>query len=238
MRTLCVIPVRGGSKGIPRKNLATLFDDMTLLEWTIRQAHAVYDTDEVIVSTEDRAMSDLASACNSQVHHRPSELAQDSSSTASVVEHLVQEQKKSGRRYDVIAILQVTSPLRDAADIRSAREIMLTGNYDSVVSAYREDLTHPAKMYFWEGAMARPVLPEMEGLRRQDLPQVFRRNGAIFMATMEHFERTGALWGGRTGLVQMPKSRSVDVDSEHDLAAAREFFAVHPDMKNAAENSQ
>lgn len=238
MRTLCMIPVRGGSKGIPRKNLATLFDDMTLLEWTIRQAHAVYDADEVIVSTEDREMSDLARACDTEVHHRPRALAQDSSSTASVVEHLVQEHEASGLRYDLVTILQVTSPLREPADIRSAREMMLTGNYDSVVSAYSEDLTHPAKMYFREGAMARPVLPEMEGLRRQDLPQVFRRNGAIFMATMDHFERTGALWGGRTGLVQMPKGRSVDVDSENDLASAREFFVVHPEKKNAAEKSQ
>lgn len=238
MRTLCVIPVRGGSKGIPRKNVAVLFDEVTLLEWTILQAQAVYGADEVIVSTEDKQMMDIASQMGANVHQRSADLAKDSTSTASVVHQLTAETDQAGQCFDVIAILQVTSPLREADDLRSANTMMKSGLYDSVVSAYSEELTHPAKMYFKEGDIARPVLPEMEGHRRQDLPPVFRRNGAIFMATKQYFDRTGQLWGGRTGLVEMPRERSIDVDGPEDLAAARQYFIQYPSKKNQPEPKQ
>src|SRR5690606_14120664 len=104
--------------------------------------------------------------------------------------------------YAAIAILQVTSPLRLPQDIFRAREMIETGAYDSVVSAYPETATHPAKMYILRGGMAHAVLPEFETARRQDLPPVYRRNGAIFMVTRAQFERTGRLWGGRTGLAE------------------------------------
>lgn len=224
MRTICIIPVRGGSKGIPRKNVAELVDGVSLLEWTLRQATQAYGFEDVFVSTEDAEMARIASASRVQVVARPAELAQDETTTASVVEHLLQHVDPAQRRYSCIAILQVTSPLRTVDDISRSREMMQTGTYDSVVSAYEETSTHPAKMYFVESGTAVAVAPTYECSRRQDLPRVFRRNGAIFVVTRQHFDRTGRLWGGRTGLVEMPRERSVDIDTPEDLQKARHFL--------------
>ena len=104
---------------------------------------------------------------------------------------------------------------------------MESGDYDSVVSAYEVKDTHPAKMYLLnKGGEAVCVAPDFEFSRRQDLPQAFRRNGAIFLVTRSYFEKTGALWGGRTGLVAMPQSRSVDIDAPSDLELARNYVKL------------
>lgn len=222
--SLCIIPVRGGSKGIPRKNLAT-FDGVSLLEWTIRQAMQVYELDHIFISTEDRELAEVAAQCYAQVIERPSELARDSSTTVSVVDHLLGEVDPHGETFASLTILQVTSPLRKVEDVRRAEEMLRTGNYDSVISAFHEDEAHPAKMYVIEGKYAVPIAPPMEFERRQDLPKIFRRNGAIFVCTRKLYDRTGRLWGGKMGIVEMPRRRSVDIDALEDLELARRILA-------------
>lgn len=229
MKTLCVIPVRGGSKGIPRKNLAELFPGMSLLEWTIRQAQEVYEPDEIVVSSDDAEMLQVAESAGAQAIARPEALARDESTTASVVDHLLEELDAGGTLYQSVTILQATSPLRQSGDISAARAMLESGQYDSVVSGYREMHSHPAKFYFLDGETARPVLPEFEAARRQDLPPVYRRNGAIFMVTRGFYAQTGKLWGGRTGLAIMPVERSIDIDAPDDLERARSHFAALSD---------
>lgn len=225
-RILCLIPVRGGSKGIPRKNLAELTDGVSLLEWTIRQALETYPRRDIFVSSDDVEMLAIASAASVNAVSRPPELAGDSSTTASVVDHLLHSVDRTGDEFDAIAILQVTSPLRTTGDIRRSMDMIASGRYDSVVGAFEERDCHPAKMYYVESGSAVPVAPVHESRRRQDLPKVFRRNGAIFVVTMDYYRRTGKLWGGRTGLVEMPRERSVDVDAPADLEAARRYLSA------------
>lgn len=224
MRNACIIPVRGGSKGVPRKNLAELVEGISLLEWTIDQAMRCFDRDEIFVSTEDDEMASVATSRGACVVQRPLELAQDHSTTASVVFDLLNTVDPGARRFDTVAILQVTSPLRRDEDVKSATNLMRTGRFDSVVSGFEVTDTHPAKMYYLDGEFAVPVSSEYETSRRQDLPKVFRRNGAIFMTTCRHFDATGTLWGGRTGLVMMPSERSIDIDTPRDLEVARQFI--------------
>lgn len=225
MRILNVIPVRGGSKGIPRKNAAEVMAGVSLLEWTLRQAHEACPPDDVVVSTEDAELARIAAGCGARVVDRPAELAQDGSTTASVVAHLLGRVDPDASRYQAISILQVTSPLREADDIRRSAQMIASGRFDSVVSAYQSFDCHPAKLYLLTPEGAQPVLPELETGRRQDLPPVYRRNGAIFVVTRDFYARTGRLWGGRTGLVEMPRARSVDVDAPEDLEAVRRYLA-------------
>jgi CMP-N,N'-diacetyllegionaminic acid synthase len=224
LTVLAVVPARGGSKGIPRKNLARLPSGMSLLEWTIDQALRCFGRDEVLVSTEDAEMAAVAAGRGAQIVSRPADLAQDHSTTASVVADLLARIDPGAGRYDTVAILQVTSPLRRDEDVARARALLESGRFDSVVSAFEVTDTHPAKMYYLDGDVAYPVSPEYETARRQDLPRVFRRNGAIFMTTRARFAATGTLWGGRTGLVVMPRERSIDIDGPDDLEAARRFL--------------
>lgn len=229
MRILCVIPVRGGSKGLPRKNAAEIVDGVSLLEWTIRQALAAYPVSDIIVSTEDAELAEIAQACGVLVVPRPANLAQDDTTTAAVVDQLLAKLDPNAERFNAVAILQVTSPLRHVGDIRLSIEMISSGAFDSVVSAYETTACHPAKLYFLDETQATqivtPVAPELQHARRQDLPKVFRRNGAIFIVTREYQKKMGQLWGGRTGLVVMPESRSIDIDAAADLARARQMLA-------------
>lgn len=230
MRILCVIPVRGGSKGLPRKNAAEIVEGVSLLEWTIRQALASYPLGDVVVSTEDAELAGIAQDCGVLVAARPAELAQDETTTAAVVDHLLAQLDPDAKLFDAIAILQVTSPLRQVGDIRRSIEMISSGAYDSVVSAYQTMACHPAKLYFLDETKATPtaipVAPELQRARRQDLPKAFRRNGAIFIVTREYYQKTGQLWGGCTGLVVMPESRSIDIDTAADLARVRQMLVL------------
>jgi CMP-N-acetylneuraminic acid synthetase len=225
MSVACIIPVRGGSKGIKRKNLSPLLGDVTLLDWTIDQALRCFKPSEVLVSTEDEELAAAARGRGAQVIPRPNHLAQDHSTTASVVEDLLENLDPSASKFHQVLILQVTSPLRQDSDVDAARELMDSGQFDSVISGFAIKEHHPAKMYFMDGDLARPVSSEFETARRQALPPVCLRNGAIFWTTRDWFTKTGQLWGGRTGLVVMPRDRSVDIDTPEDLAAAQDYLS-------------
>ena len=225
MNVACIIPVRGGSKGIQRKNLALLRGSVTLLDWTIDQALRCFSREQVIVSTEDVEMAERAQMRGARIVSRPPALADDYSTTASVVTDLLARTDRNATLFSQILILQVTSPLREDSDIRKARQLIDSGKFDSVVSGFELAEHHPAKMYYIDGDQARPVSPEFESVRRQDLPPVFRRNGAIFWTTRNWFEKTGRLWGGRTGLVVMEAERSIDIDRPADLVAVRRLLS-------------
>lgn len=220
-RPVCIIPVRGGSKGIPRKNLQEIVPGRSLLDWTLAQALEVFPAQDVVVSTEDDELAAIVAASDARLSRRPPHLALDESTTAEVVAHLLQQIDPDHAAYDAIMILQVTSPLRQVHDIHRALELGQTTSVVSVVSAYETMDSHPAKLYFLREGFAEPVKPELQYKRRQDLPPVYRRNGAIFLVRRDHFEETGFLWGGRTAIVDMPRARSIDIDSLADLAAAR-----------------
>ena len=228
MRILCVIPVRGGSKGLPRKNAVEIVEGVSLLEWTIRQGLASYPVGDVVVSTEDLELAGIAQNCGVLVVTRPAELAQDETTTAAVVDHLLAQLDPDAELFDAIAILQVTSPLRQVSDILRSIEMISSGAYESVVSAYQTMVCHPAKLYFLDESKAMPtavpVAPELQRARRQDLPKAYRRNGSIFIVTREYYEKTGQLWGGCTGLVVMPERRSIDIDTPADLLKARQIL--------------
>ncbi|OOY99066.1 acylneuraminate cytidylyltransferase family protein [Solemya velum gill symbiont] len=225
-RTICIIPVRGGSKGISRKNLSEIKNGISLLEWTIRQALRVYPQQDVYVSTEDGEMTDVARSCGAQVIARPKELATDESTSVSVVEHLLESVDPNADMFALITLLQVTSPLRTDDDVLLAKNKIESGQYDSVVSAFEDKISHPAKMYFLDSDRAIPVAPKYESMRRQDLPKVVQRNGAIFSVTRSFFEHEGRLWGGRTAIVEMPRERSIDIDAPIDLETARSYLGL------------
>ena len=222
-KNLCIIPVRGGSKGIPRKNLRNIYRKITLLEWTINQAKEVFSKEDIIISTEDSEMKEVAQSCNVRVIDRPKYLAKDNSKTISVIDHLFKVFEKENINFNTFTILQVTSPLRLITNIKDAIKLINNYNYDSVISVY-EDSKHPAKTYFIKKGNLEPVLPKYEYLQRQKLPKVVRRNGAIFSVNKDFYIQNKKLWGGRMGFILMSKERSIDIDTFDDLNKARLFL--------------
>ena len=222
-KSFCIIPVRGGSKGIPRKNLLKIYANLSLLEWTIFQAKKVYDTENIIISTEDFELKNIAKSCDVRVIDRPEYLAKDESSTLNVVDHLFEIFELDNLIVDSFTILQVTSPLREIINIKDALKLINSNQYDSVISVY-EDHNHPAKNYLLNEKYLKPVLPKHEFSSRQNLPKVLRRNGAIFSVKTNFYKEKKQLWGGRMGYVLMSKERSIDIDYFEDYLKAKEFL--------------
>ena len=156
--------MRGGSKGLPRKNALEIKEGISLLEWTIKQANEVFQNDDIIVSTEDLELSGIARKIGARALDRPTELAQDETTTAAVVENVLQDLDPEEKIYDAICILQVTSALRRKDDILKSIKMISSRKYDSIISCFELKNSHPAKQYTIneiQGLLiAEPILPE------------------------------------------------------------------------------
>lgn len=227
--TLAVITARGGSKGIPRKNIKDLAGK-PLIAYTVEAANASTLLTRCIVSTDDEEIAATARQYGADVPFmRPAELAQDHSTSMEVVQHALNTLRAQGEKYEYLMILQPTSPLRTAADIDACIHIATETGADSVMSMYElEDFSLKKLKRINEEGRILPYL-EAEGAestRRQDANAVYKRNCAIYLtktACIEH----GDLFGADSRAYVMPLERSVDINSPVDFELA-EFFLQRP----------
>lgn len=209
---LAIIPARGGSKGIPGKNLAAC-GGRPLVDWTIEAACAARYVDWAVLSSDDDAI--LARAGDGIIpHRRPAELAQDHTPTEPVIADAIDAFVRSQRIVpDILVLLQPTSPLRTGQHIDEAITLLRVTARDSVVD-YRDSVVSvvPSHAYLWtaEG----PLYTERR--RRQDMEQ-YEENGAIYATTMEQWRRSGDRLGGRVALYIMSEEHRYQVDSPEDL---------------------
>ena len=223
MTILAIIPARGGSKGVPRKNIRPLAG-RPLIGWTIAAALAAKGLDRVVVSTEDEEIADIARALGAEVPFlRPAELAADTSSTLDVLRHVVAElERRDGYRPDAVMTLQPTSPLRSPAHIDEAAALFVADPQAESLVSFVEvpHIFHPRSVMKRDasGYMV-PYLDDPQPTRRQDKEPVFARNGAAIYIT-----RTACLdrfvFGGRLLAYMMDEAHSLDIDTEADLARA------------------
>jgi CMP-N-acetylneuraminic acid synthetase/2-polyprenyl-3-methyl-5-hydroxy-6-metoxy-1,4-benzoquinol methylase len=221
MKVLGVIPARGGSKGVPRKNLS-LVAGRPLLAYTVDAAHASRHLARVIVSTDDPAIADAARALGVEVPFlRPAELASDDAPMLPVLQHALQKMARNGFAADAVVLLQPTSPLRRAEHIDGAIKLLRASGADSVVSVV--EVPHqfsPVSVMSLDGDRLRPYADGPLLTRRQDKPKVFARNGPAVLAVRADVIAAGSLYGHDCRPLVMTAADSVDVDSEEDLAAA------------------
>lgn len=218
MRTLGVIPARGGSKGLPGKNLRQVHG-RPLIAYTVAAARSARTLERVIVSTDHADIAQAARAYGAEVPFlRPRELAGDDTPTLPVLQHAVEEMDRLGYRCEVIVTLQPTSPLRTADDIDRAVALLADGGCDSVVSLV-ESPAHPSRMRLLDDGLVRPLMgPEFVLERRQDSPPVYAENGAIYVTRRDVLMERGVILGPKTKPLIMPRERSLDIDDEIDLA--------------------
>jgi N-acylneuraminate cytidylyltransferase len=222
-RTLAVIPARGGSKGVPRKNL-TEVAGRSLLARAIGVGHAAESVDVVVVSTDDDEIAEAATALDARVVDRPTRLAEDTTPTPPVILHAL-ESIEGGFGY--VVVLQPPAPLRTPADVDAAVHLLTSRpELDAVVSVYQVGDNHPGRMYRLEDAgILKPLHPELERQRRQDLPPVYHRNGAIYCTRVESLVSTGDLLSGQVGAYVMPAGWAVNIDTPDDLPIAEVVVA-------------
>lgn len=221
MEILAVIPARGGSKGVPRKNIKPLAGK-PLIYYSIEQAKRSKYISRIVVSTEDNEISEMAKEYGVEVIKRPLELAKDDSPTIDVILHVLDFlRNKEDYVPDVIVLLQPTSPLRTSEDIDHAIELFLScQDCLSLVSVTEFDNSP-----FWAMKIENSYLSPMFDIkyfkmRRQELPKAYKPNGAIFITTPTVLYRYRTFYTEKTIAYVMPPERSVDIDTEFDFLLA------------------
>lgn len=225
---LAVIPARGGSKGIPRKNLA-LLGGRPLIEYSIEAAQRSDAVDEVVLSTEDEEIAAVGERMGLDVtYRRPVELAGDATSMIDALAHALEWTARTrGRFPDEVMLLQPTSPLRSVEDIDGAVALLRESGAPSVVSVHPM-AEHPSECVSLSGEDWEYLVPPPAGaVRRQDYDHhFFFINGAIYVAGCQALlSRRGFLYPGETALFVMPRGRGLDVDSPLDLRIAEAIMA-------------
>jgi CMP-N,N'-diacetyllegionaminic acid synthase len=212
MNLLALIPARGGSKGIPRKNVR-LFCGKPLLQWTIDVALAAPSVDRVVVSTDDPEIAEIARAGGAEVPFlRPPELSSDTSPGIATVLHALQQLPEVS---DVL-LLQPTSPLRRVEDVEAIVDLHLHAGYDAVVSVAPSS-KHPAWMFSLSpDQVLEPLVALPNTACRQQLPPAYALNGALYLASRFFLERECSFLTARTLGYVMPPERSVDIDTPFD----------------------
>ncbi|MCA9447441.1 MAG: acylneuraminate cytidylyltransferase family protein [Candidatus Omnitrophica bacterium] len=212
-RTIAIIPARGGSKGIPKKNLA-LIDGVPLVAYTIRAALGVDQIEDVLVSTDDEEIAAVALKEGASVIRRPEELARDDSPTEPCVLHAMEKwEETEGVLLDWVVLLQPTAPLRDSTDIANAFKILEKSGADCILSVMER------REFHWEreGDFGVAQWDIDHPPRRQELRPDLIENGAIYISRADLYRKRGNRLGGKIALYEMPLERSIDVDEPFDL---------------------
>ena len=230
MRVLGLVPARGGSKGIPRKNVRDL-GGRPLLAWTAEAALAARLLSRVVLSTDDPEIAEVGRRCGLEVPFlRPAELARDETPTLPVLCHAVAELEKAGDRFDAVCLLQPTSPFRRPEDIDGCIELLEAAGLDAVVSVLPVPPEHnPHWVYFRGGdGLLRLATGEDQPIpRRQELPPAFHRDGSVYVTRRDVLMEGNSLYGKRLGgylIEALADSRSVNLDTPADWERAERLF--------------
>jgi len=219
MNTVAIIPARGGSKGIPRKNIKELCGK-PLITYIIETALRVRELDRVIVSTEDKEIAEVAKKCGAEVPFmRPEELARDETPTLPVLQHAVKYlEEKENYKPDIIVLLYATSPLLKHERVSEAIKLLKARGFDSVLSVV-EDRGH-----YWikRGEDYERLYPKVLK-NRQFTEPLFKENGAIYVCKRDLLMKENTMVGGKIGFLKMQKEESIDIDEPLDFEIA-EFF--------------
>ncbi|MDE6131239.1 MAG: acylneuraminate cytidylyltransferase family protein [Muribaculaceae bacterium] len=220
-RPLIIIPARGGSKGIPRKNIR-LLDGKPLIAYTIEVAKAVAgDPRLIVLSTDDAEIARVAREWGIDVPYmRPAELAADTSGTREVLLHAMDWADSQGLHYDCVLLLQPTSPLRTAEDVRQAID-MYSPDIDMVVSVM-ESAANPYYDCFETGTDGFLHISKGDGTltRRQDAPHAWQYNGAVYVINPESLRRMPMGAFPRRLPLVMKRENSIDLDTPLDWTIA------------------
>ena len=227
---LGLIMARGGSKGLPRKNLREL-GGKPMVVWSIEAGNQSQYIDRLILSSDDQEIIETVRPLDCEIPFvRPKSLASDTSSATDVSRHALESLPK---KYDYLVLLQPTSPLRIACDIDRCVELCYQYKAPACVTIVESEKS-PHWMYKLQGdCRLEPVISEAEKIfRRQDLPKTFTLNGAVFVARTDWILDQNDFLGPGTLGSEMPRIRSIDIDSEIDLVVANAFLEEISRAKN------
>ena len=222
---IAIIPARGGSKRIPRKNVRP-FSGRPMIAWPIAAAAASGLFDHILVSTDDADIADVARQAGAEVPFtRPEELADDHTGTTDVVVHALTWAIEAGWPIEAASSIYATAAFVSAGDVVAARRL-LSPECDYAFAAVRYG--HPPQRGFVRAADGSPRLlqPEHQATRTQDLPAVYHDAGQFYWGTPKAWLERRPFFGARTRFIELPPWRAQDIDREDDWAMAEQLFAA------------
>lgn len=227
MRILAVIPVRGGSKGVPGKNIK-LLGGKPLLAYTSELALQSKQLTEVIVSTEDEPIGEVAKSLGVQVPFmRPMALAQDDTPTIDVLIHALEWYKNQTIFFDAVCLLQVTSPIRTLEFLDKAIEKFMASDCDSLVSVQKVPHEYNPHWTFEVNAEGNLKIATGEAEiipRRQELPTAYHRDGSIYITKTDVLLKEHSLYGKSTAFIESDPDFYVNIDTMEDWEKAEEMI--------------
>ena len=226
MRVLAIIPARGGSKGVPKKNIK-LLGGKPLIEYTIKDAKSSKNLTEIVVSTDDNEIANAAEKAGCKPPFiRPSELALDNSTSITVVQHAVDFFEKQNIFFDAICLLQPTSPFREKGFIDSAISKFIASKADSLVSVLPVPHEYNPHWTFkiGENNLLKIATGETEIIpRRQELPEAYHRDGSIYISKVSVIKK-GTFFGESISYIESNPDFYVNIDTIEDWKKAEIFL--------------
>ncbi|MEW6220656.1 MAG: acylneuraminate cytidylyltransferase family protein [Thermodesulfobacteriota bacterium] len=219
MEMLAVIPARGGSKRLPRKNILP-FRGRPVMAYTIAAALEAGCFRKVLVSTEDDEIAAVGRQYGAEVARRPWALASDTARVVDVCRQVLDEERRAGRRYDVLCCLYATAPLRTAPDILATAGLLMEGECEFAMAVTRYSFPPAQALRPDNAGILNPVWPELVHQQSQNLGTFLVDNGSTYAVLVPAFLETGTFYGPTLKGHVMPRLRSVDIDDEEDFQLA------------------
>lgn len=212
---VAIIPARGGSKGLPGKNILPLAGK-PLIVWSVEQALSARSVDRVIVSTDDEEIASISKLAGAEVIYRPMAISGDEASSESALRHVLDTLSEQCEAPDNVIFLQCTSPIRSPGCIDQAFKEYASKAADSLLSVT------PSHRFLWELSADGYGEPKnydpLHRPRRQEMDNTYQENGSIYIFSRAMFERTGSRLGGKIALFVMEEETSYEIDSSTDFA--------------------
>ncbi len=226
MKRVAIIPARGGSKRLPRKNIRPFFGK-PVLHYPIAAALESRIFDAVYVSTEDPEISDIAMAAGADLLPRPSELASDTATTAAVMAHAVQFLKEGGVKLEQACCIYPCTPMIEAADFHRGFDLLRSNDRASYVFTVTDYEQHPYRMLRFVGAdWVRSIWPKYDDLRNQDLEPMVHDAGQWYWGWAQAWLDQMPIYGAWSMGFRLPRWRAIDIDTIDDWKVAEAAFSA------------
>lgn len=227
---LAVIPARGGSKRLPRKNVLP-FNGRPIIEYTIEAALESGCFERVVVSSDDDEILRVAGAAGAEVDRRSDELGSDTATVVDVCRDLIRREQALGRSFDRLAALYATSPMRSSEDIRRTIGLLDHPGCDFAIAATRYPHYAHQALSLHDDDFVEPCWPELYTLSPREVGPVACGNGSTYCVDVRVFMETGSFVGQGTRAYMMPIHRSVDIDTMEEFELAQFLAGVSGDQR-------
>jgi CMP-N-acetylneuraminic acid synthetase len=216
LRRIAIIPARGGSKRLPRKNIIP-FQGRPIIAHTIEAAKSTGLFERVVVSTEDKEIAEVSTRFGAEIDRRDPALATDTASVKEVCLDFLRREEQAGRSWDLLCVLYATAPLRNGEDIRQVVELINPGSCDFSIAVTRYEMPPHQALRLLPEQRLEPMWPELVQARSDEVGELRVDNGSTYAVSVPAFQEHQSFYGPNLCGYEMPQDRSVDIDTREDL---------------------